>query len=205
VGLTLARRLAELQGGRISAASEGVGRGSEFTGSGPGESERVERPPEARPAAAAHLDLQVLIVDDNRDVADSTALLLRAAGCNVDLAYDGEEALRSLRALRPDAVLLDIGLPKVDGYQVAKHVRAEGTARPPLLIALSGYGQDEHRLRSQEAGFDYHIVKPIDPAALTGLLASLRTVAKADVPPAPQGGASSARPVAGSRARNRAG
>ena len=71
----------------------------------------------------------MLIVDDNRDVADSTAVLLRAAGCNVDLAYDGEEALRSIRALRPDAVLLDIGLPKIDGYQVAEHIRAEGAAR----------------------------------------------------------------------------
>ena len=177
VGLTLARRLVEMHGGSITAHSEGPDRGSEFTVRLPSESpERpadgaVEKP---RPSQAiTPLDLHVLIVDDNRDVADSTAVLLRAAGCNVDLAYDGEEALRSVRALRPDAVLLDIGLPKIDGYQVAEHIRAEGAKRGPLIIALSGYGQDEHRLRSRQAGFDYHIVKPIEPTALTGLLTTL--------------------------------
>jgi signal transduction histidine kinase/ActR/RegA family two-component response regulator len=177
VGLTLARRLVEMQGGSISANSEGLDRGSEFTVRIPGESSAppADGAPESAAASRAitPLDLHVLIVDDNRDVADSTAVLLRAAGCNVDLAYDGEEALRSVRALRPDAVLLDIGLPKIDGYQVAEHIRAERANQGPLIIALSGYGQDEHRVRSRQAGFDYHIVKPIEPAALTGLLATL--------------------------------
>jgi len=167
----------EMQGGNISAHSEGLDRGSEFTVRLPSESAAPPADAASGKAAASRaitpLDLHVLIVDDNRDVADSTAVLLRAAGCNVDLAYDGEEALRSVRALRPDAVLLDIGLPKIDGYQVAEHIRAERAKRGPLIIALSGYGQDEHRVRSRQAGFDYHIVKPIEPAALTGLLATL--------------------------------
>lgn len=128
------------------------------------------------------LDLHVLIVDDNRDVADSTAVLLRAAGCNVDLAYDGEEAIRSVRALRPDAVLLDIGLPKIDGYKVAEHIRAERAKDAPVIIALSGYGQDEYRLRSARAGFDYHVVKPIEPATLMRLLASLTVSRRAGAP-----------------------
>ena len=190
VGLTLARRLTEMQGGRISAYSEGLDRGSEFTvrlpgASGVWPSDAAAGEPEAA-VTSVPLDLRVLIVDDNRDVAHSTAALLRAAGCNVELAYDGEEAIRSVRAQRPDAVLLDIGLPKIDGYQVAEHIRAERMEHGPLIIALSGYGQDEHRLRSKRAGFDYHIVKPIEPKALTGLLASLwsgrRTAAAEDEP-----------------------
>ena len=185
VGLTLARRLVEMQGGRISAYSEGTGRGSEFTVWFPAAAIAQAgdvATAKTEPGVVTPLDLRVLIVDDNRDVADSTALLLRAAGCNVDLAYDGEEAIRSVRALRPDAVLLDIGLPKIDGYQVAEHIRGE---HGPLLIALSGYGQDEHRLRSKHAGFDYHIVKPIDPVELTGLLASLWSSRKAGVADTP--------------------
>ena len=188
VGLTLARRLVEMQGGSISAQSEGAGRGSEFTVRLPSASAIAAQP---RQDAAAHetvcakpLDLRVLIAEDNRDVADSTALLLRAAGCNVDLAYDGEEALRSVRALKPDAVLLDIGLPKIDGYEVAERIRAQDARHGPLLIALSGYGQDEYRQRSKVAGFDYHIVKPIEPTALTGLLETLWSSRKTRAPTA---------------------
>jgi len=177
IGLTLARRLSEMHGGSISAFSEGPDRGSEFTVRLPGgSSQRLSDRPSvdiAIPAANTPLNLRVLVVDDNRDVADSTAVLLRATGCNVDLAYDGEEAILAARTLRPDAVLLDIGLPKIDGYQVAQRIRAEGAAHGPLLIALSGYGQDEHRLRSKHAGFDHHLVKPIEAAVLTGLLTSL--------------------------------
>ncbi len=193
VGLTLAQRLVEMQGGTILAYSDGPDRGSEFTVRLPGDpAARVEAPaPELSVAEpGASLDLRVLIVDDNRDVANSTAVLLRSAGCNVDLAYDGEEAIRVVNALRPDVVLLDLGLPKMDGYQVAEQIRAGRGSGRSLIIALSGYGQDEHRLRSKRAGFDYHIVKPIEPTALTGLLASLWSCRK---PEAPDGGAFSAR------------
>jgi len=174
VGLTLAQRLVEMQGGTIRAGSEGPNRGSEFTVRLPMDSDARVVP--AEPAVAdggTPLALRVLVVDDNRDVAQSTALLLRASGCSVQLAYDGEEAVKVVTALRPDVALLDLGLPKMDGYQVAEQLRADRLNDRTLLVALSGYGQEQHRARSKLAGFDYHIVKPIEPAALTGLLASL--------------------------------
>src|SRR5207302_1530629 len=111
-----------------------------------------------------------------RDVADSTAMLVRMAGYNAHLAYDGKGAIESAQRLQPDAVLLDIGLPGIDGYEVAERIRGAAFNERPLIVAVSGYGQDEHRLRSKMAGFDRHIVKPIDPALLTELLASLRTM-----------------------------
>ena len=184
VGLTLAKRLVEMQGGTISAYSEGLDQGSEFTVRLPVDVEAFEGDRSAddalTPEEIAPLGLHVLLVDDNRDVAQSTAILLRAAGCSVDLAYDGEEAIRAVKALHPDVVLLDLGLPKMDGYQVAEQIRADRSNGSSLIIALSGYGQDEHRLRSKHAGFDYHIVKPIEPTALTGLLASLWSCRKSE-------------------------
>jgi CheY-like chemotaxis protein/anti-sigma regulatory factor (Ser/Thr protein kinase) len=177
VGLTLAKRLVEMQGGSISAHSDGADLGSEFTVRLPGDFTLCQSESTGAEAPLAEtigpLDLRVLIVDDNRDAAHSTAVLLRSAGCNVELAYDGEEAIRAVPALKPDVVLLDLGLPKLDGYQVAERIRSDGSNGKSLIIALSGYGQDEHRVRSKLAGFDYHLVKPIEPTALTGLLASL--------------------------------
>ena len=186
IGLTLAKRLVEMQGGTISAYSEGLDQGSEFTVRLPIEDDALASlhvPDETATAEeGAPLGLHVLLVDDNRDVAHSTAVLLRAAGCSVDLAYDGEEAIGAVTAWHPDVVLLDLGLPKMDGYQVAERIRADPANGSSLIIALSGYGQDEHRLRSKRAGFDYHIVKPIEPTALTGLLASLWSCRKAEPP-----------------------
>jgi signal transduction histidine kinase/ActR/RegA family two-component response regulator len=176
VGLALVQRLVEMQGGSVSGYSVGPDRGSEFTvrlpaanATKPVDDESLETP--SRLATTAP-DACILIVDDNHDVADSTAMLLRAVGWKVHLAYDGEEAIRSARTLHPDAILLDIGLPGVDGYQVAERIRAEPGNRAPLIVAVSGYGQEEHRRRSQQAGFDHHVVKPIDPTVLTQLLAS---------------------------------
>ncbi|HEX8011269.1 MAG TPA: response regulator [Casimicrobiaceae bacterium] len=178
LGLTLVRRLAEMHGGRVQAASDGLGLGSEFTVALPAASSALQTSDGgAREAAVAFasepLGLRVLVVDDNRDVAESTALLLRMSGCDVHVAYDGDEALRVLPRVGPDAVLLDIGLPRINGYEVAERIRAQPEYRRTLLVAMSGYGQEEHRLQSQRAGFDYHIVKPIDPPVLTGLLSSL--------------------------------
>jgi signal transduction histidine kinase/DNA-binding response OmpR family regulator len=176
IGLTLVRRLTEMQGGSVSASSEGKDRGSEF----------VIRMPLARSSAAARdgaaqgdaedeLDgLRVVIVDDNRDVAESTALVLRLSNCDVQVAFDGRSGVDLVRQLKPDAVLVDIGLPGMDGFEVAKHIRAEPDQRRTLLVAVSGYGQGEHRTLSTDAGFDHHLVKPIDPSALTHLLASMR-------------------------------
>jgi len=175
--LALVRRLVEMHGGRVLAQSEGPGLGSEFTVALPAASPARVAEGEVRDGArfspVVPLDLRVLVVDDNQDVAESTAVLLRMSGCDVHVVYDGDEALRAMPRLRPDAVLLDIGLPKVNGYQVAERIRAEPEHRRTLIVAISGYGQEEHRLQSQQSGFDYHIVKPIDPPVLTGLLASL--------------------------------
>ncbi|TMG82501.1 MAG: response regulator [Betaproteobacteria bacterium] len=177
LGLTLVRRLVEMHGGRVLVQSEGLGLGSEFTVAFPAVSAARHADAEPRETAqfppAAPLGLCVLVVDDNRDVAESTAVLLRMAGCDVHVAYDGDEALRAMPRLGPDAVLLDIGLPRINGYEVAERIRAEPDYRRTLLVAVSGYGHEEHRLQSQRVGFDYHIVKPIDPPVLTRLLASL--------------------------------
>jgi len=176
IGLTLVRRLVEMQGGRVFASSEGPDQGSEFTVSlpaaSPAQRAKGDSGESGRPAAAT-LDLCVLVVDDNHDVAESTAVLLRLAGCEVHLAHDGEEALRLVPRVRPDAVLLDIGLPRMNGYEVAERIRSDPENRDILIVAVSGYGQQEHRLRSKQAGFDQHVVKPIDPTALAGLLAAL--------------------------------
>jgi signal transduction histidine kinase/DNA-binding response OmpR family regulator len=177
IGLTLVRRLVEMQNGSVRAESEGLGHGSEFIVALPAASAARRTGTESREperlAPMPALDLSVLVVDDNRDVAESTAVLLRMAGCETHVVYDGDEALRAMARVRPDAVLLDIGLPRMNGYEVAERIRAEPDYRRTLIVAVSGYGQQEHRLQSQRSGFDYHIVKPIDPPLLTGLLASL--------------------------------
>ncbi|MGE5171862.1 MAG: response regulator, partial [Rudaea sp.] len=175
IGLTLVRRLVEMQNGSVTVRSEGRNRGSEFT---------VRLPATQGPAAVAAalnaaaspspMGLRVLVVDDNRDVADSTASIMRMNGCDVHVAYDGKAALESVQRLRPDAVLLDIGLPAIDGYLVAEHIRAVPENGRTMIVAVSGYGQEEDRLRSKSVGFDYHVVKPIDPDILASLIGSLR-------------------------------
>ena len=178
IGLTLVRRLVEMQNGSVCVRSEGRNRGSEFT----------VRLPRAAGATAERAGadaigatspspagLRVLVVDDNRDVADSTASVMRLNGCDVHVAYDGKAALESVQRLRPDAVLLDIGLPTIDGYLVAEHIRAQPENVRTMIVAVSGYGQQQDRERSRSVGFDYHVVKPIDPSVLAGLVGSLRT------------------------------
>jgi len=177
IGLTLVRRLVEMQGGQVFAFSEGPDQGSEFTVSLPAAGAAPRAKGVAREAvrpAGLPSDLRVLVVDDNHDVAESTAVLLRLEGCEVHLAHDGEEALRLVRRLHPTAVLLDIGLPRMNGFEVAERIRAEPEHRGILIVGVSGYGHEEYRQRSKQAGFDHHIVKPIEPSVLTGLLASLR-------------------------------
>jgi len=174
IGLTLVRKLVEMQNGTVSARSEGRNRGSEFTVQLPvaeAGAVPVGKPPADAPSPAG---LRVLVVDDNRDVADSTASVMRMNGCDVHVAYDGKAALESVQRLRPDAVLLDIGLPALDGYLVAEHIRALPENGRTMIVAVSGYGQEQDRLRSKSVGFDYHVVKPIDPAVLAGLVGSLR-------------------------------
>jgi PAS domain S-box-containing protein len=174
VGLTLAKKLVELHGGGIEAASAGPGRGSEFVVrlpalAGPGDGESVR---EARGADAATLPRRrILVVDDNRDAADTLALLLRLAGQDVRAAYDGPSALAEAARFGPAMVFLDIGMPGMDGYEVARRLRRDPALGGVVLVAVTGWGQEEDRRRSREAGFDNHLVKPVEPEAVQKLLA----------------------------------
>lgn len=113
---------------------------------------------------------RVLVVDDNLDSAESLALLLEVMGHTVRSAHDGEQALAEAEAFRPEIVLMDIGMPRMDGYEAARRLRQAEWAAETILVALTGWGQDEDRKRSQAAGFDHHLIKPVDPAALESLL-----------------------------------
>jgi PAS domain S-box-containing protein len=172
IGLFLVRNLVELHGGRVEARSEGPGRGSELIVSLP-LTDRVAFDT-ARPASpeSAGMSRRVLVVDDNRDAADSLGLLLETLGAEVRVAYDGPSALAALTAFGPAAVLLDIGMPGMDGYEAAGHIRAS-EGEEIKLIAVTGWGQDEDRRRSAEAGFDHHLTKPLDLARLQAIFASL--------------------------------
>jgi signal transduction histidine kinase/DNA-binding response OmpR family regulator len=175
IGLTLVRRLVEMHGGSVEAHSGGGGRGSEFVVRLPARASQ-QAPAPARPHTETPQALlpqgRVLVVDDNQDSADSLAQLLRLGGFDVYLAHDGPAALESARTLTPDIVMLDIGLPGMDGYEVARRLRATPAARTTLLVAVTGYGQKEDRDRSHQAGFDHHLVKPVDYGVLQKLLAS---------------------------------
>ncbi|HEX5273590.1 MAG TPA: response regulator [Gemmataceae bacterium] len=178
IGLTLVRQLVEMHGGRVEAHSEGPGRGSEFVVRLPllkeeprPAAEKLNGSPGAARAAPGK-SRKVLVVDDNRDAAESLGLLLEVSGHQVCVCHDGASALRAAGDYGPDAVLLDIGLPGMDGYEIARRLRADPATRGALLIALTGYGQVEDQQRAREAGFDYHLIKPADLEALTGLLAS---------------------------------
>jgi two-component system CheB/CheR fusion protein len=174
VGLSIVRRLVEMHGGRVEATSDGPGRGSEFRVSLPehglstsAAAPFLRNPPQA-PAAAR----RILVVDDNADSASSLASLLELSGNEVRMAGDGLEAVRLAEEFAPDVVLLDIGLPGIDGYEVARRVRQRPELRDVKLVALTGWGQDEDRRRSREAGFDHHMVKPLRASALETLLAN---------------------------------
>ena len=180
IGLALVRSLVDLHGGTVEAFSEGPGKGSEFVVRLP-LLKQVGRQQTEQGRASSHdssgdhppssfSKRRVLVVDDNVDSAESLALLLRASGHQVCTAHDGPAALEVARLHRPEVVVLDLGLPRMDGYEVALRLRAEHP-REVVLIALTGYGQEEDRRRTREAGFDHHLVKPADPALLRGLLA----------------------------------
>jgi CheY-like chemotaxis protein len=175
IGLTLVRRLVEMQGGQVSARSPGRGRGSAFTIRMPMAPPRTIVVPAESHAFAAEpgRPLNVLVVDDNRDVASSMALVLRTAGHAVFVSHDGREAIETMTRVQPDAVLLDIGLPGADGFEVARRIRANPDYARTLLVAISGYGQDDHRMLSRAAGFDHHLVKPVEPDAVLHLLATV--------------------------------
>ena len=174
LGLATVKGLAELHGGSVEATSEGAGQGAEFTVRLP-LSEEMQVPsetPAAQQPSANHL--RVLVIEDNRDAADSLCLLLDLLGHEARVAYSGPEGVAMAKEWRPDVVLCDIGLPGMDGYEASRQLRQfPGTAKA-LLVAITGYGQESDIQRSKEAGIDCHFLKPIDPAKLKNLLANVR-------------------------------
>jgi len=174
IGLPLVRRLVEMHGGRVEAESEGPGRGSRFTVRLPLDPALQPAPAAARLERTALAPLTILVVDDNQDAAESMRLLLRQVGADVRVAHDGPQALAAFDACRPRMVLLDIGMPGMDGYEVARRMRASPYSPNASLVALTGWGQDEDRKRVREAGFDHHLVKPADLGTLQSLITSIQ-------------------------------
>jgi CheY-like chemotaxis protein/nitrogen-specific signal transduction histidine kinase len=177
IGLSLARSIVEMHGGQVEAASAGLGQGSEFT-------VRLPLLAEATPqsgresatrtgSAATPRRYRILVVDDNVDSAESMAFLLKFSGHEVQIAHDGPSAIETALLFLPQVLLLDIGLPGMSGYEVARRLRERPEMRNAALLALTGYGQEEDRRRSKEAGFDHHLVKPVDPKLLETLIGSL--------------------------------
>jgi PAS domain S-box-containing protein len=177
IGLTLVRRLVEMHGGRVEAHSEGPGRGSEFVVTLPlaagGARSTASGEVPAGPQAAVRAPHRVLVVDDNVDAGESLELLLRVLGVEARVVHDGEAALAAMSSFRPAMVLLDLGMPGMDGYEVARRIRALPEAGRPLVIALTGWGQPEDRRRTREAGFHDHLVKPVGLPVLQSLLGLL--------------------------------
>jgi PAS domain S-box-containing protein len=186
IGLTLVRRIVELHGGAVEARSDGPGRGSEFLVRIPIARETTAaagRPGEG--GTVAPPARRILVVDDNQDAADTLGMLLGMTGNEVEIAHDGLAAVEAVAGFRPDVVLLDLGLPKLSGYEVARRIRGgEGGARI-LLVALTGWGQEEDRRRSKDAGFDHHLTKPVEFDELQRLLAG---VSRSDVGQRPNEG-----------------
>jgi signal transduction histidine kinase len=173
VGLTLVKRLVEMHGGSVKASSDGLGRGSEFVVRLPAVVEAVPSPTapnSAEKGSQSTQPLRVLVVDDNADTADTLATLLELEGHQVKLAHDGPTALAAAATFRPDAVVLDLGLPGMDGFEVARRLRDRTGGNGPVLVAVSGYCQDEDRKRARLAGFDHHLVKPAEIGTLASLL-----------------------------------
>jgi CheY-like chemotaxis protein len=171
IGLSLVKRLVEMHGGRVAAQSAGLGRGSTFEIRLPlskqdvqnVQTEKIEAPPS-----------RILVVDDNADAADSLGSLLNLEGHEVEVSYGSREALARARIYKPDVMLLDIGLPDMDGYEVAREMRASPELANIRLVALTGYGQAEDKQRARSAGFDDHLVKPVEFPALQRVLAGLK-------------------------------
>ncbi|HUQ71345.1 MAG TPA: PAS domain S-box protein, partial [Planctomycetaceae bacterium] len=173
IGLTLVKRLVELHGGQVQVSSDGLGQGSEFRVrlpllTQPPKSPRTPSPPPAEQTPI--MSRRILVVDDNKDAAFTLSMLLKITGNETMLAHDGLEAVAAAERFRPDLVLLDIGLPKLNGYEVARRIRAEPWGQSMVLVASTGWGQDEDRRKSQEAGFNHHLVKPIRHDDLEKLL-----------------------------------
>ncbi|HKY02135.1 MAG TPA: ATP-binding protein, partial [Burkholderiales bacterium] len=176
IGLSLVRGLVEMHGGYVTAHSEGQGRGSEFvvhlTLAQPAAERRGQVPVESSLPRSVR---RIVVADDNRDAADSLEQILKMWGHEVRTAYDGVEALELVKHFRPDVALLDIGMPNLNGYEVARHIREECWGGDVVFIALTGWGQQADKAKARDAGFDHHLVKPADPEELSKLLQRLST------------------------------
>ena len=175
IGLTLVRALVELHGGRVEARSAGLEKGSEFVAwlpALPGRLPELAAAPSAGAAGTVYGRLNILLVEDHQDTAESLAAMLEGWGHQVQVAFDGLSALRAAAALAPDVVLSDLGLPGMDGYELARQLRQQPGFGRVLLVALSGYGREEDKRRALEAGFDHHLVKPPDMDVLQDILAA---------------------------------
>jgi CheY-like chemotaxis protein len=176
IGLSLVKGLVEMHGGTIEAFSEGEGRGSEFAVRLPVATSEVSGSEPSKVEASRDEPIRshrILIVDDNADAADSLAQLLEIMGNKVQTAYDGVAGIKAAGAFRPGVVLCDIGMPKVNGYETARCIRAEEWGKSIVLVALTGWSQEDDIQKSADAGFDHHLVKPVEPAALLKLLTAL--------------------------------
>jgi CheY-like chemotaxis protein len=165
IGLSLVKTLVQLHGGSVSATSEGPGRGSEFVVTLPAmvraEADATQTETRVRMGDTAHSE-RVIVVDDNRDAAELVGEILTAMGHEVSVAHDALQALSLIARVRPTVMVLDIGLPVMDGYELASRIREEFGEHAPRLIAVTGYGLDRDRARSREIGFEAHLVKPVN-------------------------------------------
>ena len=179
VGLSIVQRLVQMHGGSVEARSDGDGMGSEFVVRLPVALSFVgDKPPDQADPDHPTGRHRILVVDDNRDAAESLAMMLTMMGNETLTARDGLEALDVAAAFRPDVMFLDIGMPKLNGYEVARRIRQQAWGKDMVLIALTGWGQAEDKRRSLEAGLNFHLVKPVLPVALEELLAGV-TAARA--------------------------
>jgi PAS domain S-box-containing protein len=172
IGLTLAQSLVQLHGGSLEAYSEGLGRGSEFLVRLPLSKDTATKSPDARRGDVDLSNRRVLVVDDNRDAADSLAMMLGVLGAEVKIAYDGADALQIAESFAPDLLLLDIGMPGMDGFEVARQFRGRNRSTECTLVAVTGWGQDADRRRTARAGFNYHLTKPVAIETLLDMLGS---------------------------------
>jgi CheY-like chemotaxis protein len=175
--LTLVKSLVEMHGGSVEALSAGAGLGSEFVVRLPLASSpmRSDQPATDAGPSATLSPRRVLVVDDNQDAADSVGMLLTLLGLDAHVAYNGPDALEAFATFQPAVVLMDIGMPGMDGYEVARRIRLLPESEDVILIALTGWGQEEDRQRTLNAGFDYHLIKPTNVSALETLFVSLES------------------------------